>query len=281
MGALAAILAGLAQCAREVVSKRLATQISPELSAGATFLFAVPFYALLLVVMLALGLEAFTITRTFLILVVLRSVTDLFVEAFRMRAFKYGDLSMVMSLICFTPVFLLVLSPVLTGDPLTWHAVVAVALVTTGGLLAVQRNEKTGKVIQKKAVWYALGSAFFLALNTCYDRLAVEQSGPVLSGTAVTLLAGLFTTPILIKGRADLKRFSGSFWWRGLFEFLFMLGRLWGLQHLSGPVVFALTRSSLVCSVIAGRIFFGETHTGRRLVATAIILAGALVAAFA
>jgi drug/metabolite transporter (DMT)-like permease len=280
MGILAALLSTVFATAKDLVSKRLAAQLDSLVSTFASFAFALPYYLLLLAVLFLLGREQFDFSLAFLGLVFLRSVTDTFAEGMKMYALAHGDISLVATFLSLSPLFLLIASPLLTGDPLTEVGVVAVLLVVAGSLLVVYRPNHAEGPSQTKGILFALGASLFFSLNSCFDRLAVEQGTPVFAGFAMTLCSALFLAPLVLRrqqGRGELRAYAGEFALRGFLEIAFMVAKLYALTVLQAPYVVGIQRLTLVFSIVAGRVLFREPDFGRRLAAGVIILGGVLL----
>jgi drug/metabolite transporter (DMT)-like permease len=280
MGVLAALLSAVLSSAKDLVSKRLASQLDGLVSTFASFAFALPYYVLLLLILFLLGRESFDYSLAFLLLVLLRSVTDTFAEAMKMYAFAFGDISLVVSFFSLSPLFLLLTSPIITGDELTWTGIVAVVLVVCGSLIMVYRPTSTDRASQKKGILLALGAALFFSLNSCFDRLAVQRGTPVFAGFAMTLFSAAFLMPLIARHAAHrqaLATYQAEFWLRGFLEVSFMVSKLYALQFLQAPYVVGLQRLSLLLSIIGGRVFFKEQDFGRRLFAGVLILAGVVL----
>ena len=185
MGLIAALASAVLASAKDLVSKRLASRLDGTASTFASFAYALPFYVLILTVLHFLGQDILTLSWAFLLLVLLRSITDTLAEWLKMSAFTHGDISLVVSFFSLSPVIMLFTSPLITGDvPSPWGSA-AVVLVTFGSLLLVwprswiRKNSDlvsaTGIIAsQKKAVILATCAALFFSLNSCFDRLAVQ-----------------------------------------------------------------------------------------------------------
>lgn len=273
---LSVTLAAIFATAKDLVSKRLASAVDGGVSAFASFLFALPFYFVLLCFLWCIGQESFLLSWSFIGLVLARSVTDVIAEYSKMKALRYGDLSLVSPLLSLSPVFILLLSPIITGDPMTKTGVMSVLLVVAGTLVLLYKPGTNG-VIDKRAYLYSLATSVFFALNNCFDRLAVQKSTPVFSGFSMTLLAAIFLLPVIWKnkpGRLQLKQFFSAFTLRGLFEVLYMVAKLYALQVMQAPYVAALLRVSLLFSIIGGRVMFDEQDFFKRFCAGVLILIG-------
>src|SRR5581483_4952421 len=218
MGIFAACLSAVFSSAKDLLSKRLAYRIDALTSTFASFAFALPFYVLVLAVLYAADQEAFLITPAFLVLVLLRSLTDVMAEGMKMYAFSYADISVVACFFSLSPLLLLITSPLITGDPLSVVGVVATVLVVGGSLLLVFRPSDRTWAAQKKGIMLALAASLFFSLNSCFDRLAVQKGTPVFAGFAMTLLSGLFLLPPVLlrrRRREELAVYQNGLWLRG------------------------------------------------------------------
>jgi drug/metabolite transporter (DMT)-like permease len=283
MGFLAAFLSALFSASKDLLSKRLAFRMDGTSSTFASFAFALPFYLVVLAVQFFLGQETALWVSRYLLLVLLRSVTDTFAEWMKMYAFAHGDISLVATFFSLSPLFLLLTSPLITGDPLSLADVVAVMLVVGGSLLIVYHPSKSGWGEQKRGIVLALGAALFFSLNSCFDRLAAQYGRPVFSGFTMTLLSAVFLAPLVLT-RGDrlraLHAYRRGLLARGLLEVAFMVCKLYALQFLNAPFVVVINRFALVLSIIGGRLFFKEPDFARRLAAGLLILLGVVLIVF-
>jgi drug/metabolite transporter (DMT)-like permease len=283
MGFLLATLSAGFSSSKDLLSKRLAFRLDGTTSTFASFAFALPYYIAVLAVLYWLGVEQFERSVPFLVLVLLRSITDTFAEGMKMYAFAHGDISIVATFFSLAPLLLLVTSPLITGDPLYLADVGAVVLVVAGSLLMVYRPSAIGWAAQRKAILLASGAALFFSLNSCFDRLAVQRGTPVFAGFTMTLLSAFFLLPFVLfrKDRWQaLRRQRGGLFLRGALEIAFMVCKLSALQFLAAPDVVAVQRLSIVLSIIGGRMFFKEPDFKRRLAAGFLILGGVFVVAW-
>lgn len=274
MGLLYAISAAFLVTAKDVVSKAVASKVSGTISTIASFLYALPFYLALIVIAILTGYEDLSFTSKFIGLVLLRAITDIGAEWFKMTALSKGDLSVVAAFYSLAPVFLLFLSPLLTGDELTIGGILGVLLVGLG-TFTFGMKPSNGQPPQYKAMAFGLISALFFSLNSCFDKLAVNESSPLLSGFAMTALSGIILVPF--SREPLLKEFSNNhrpFLLRGLFETIFMVCKLAALQYLQAPYVVAIMRGSIIISIVSGRTIFKESNFAQRMLGGVIILLG-------
>lgn len=277
LGAVISLSGAALHASKDIISKSLAGRVDGATSTFASFACALPFYLIALFLLWLMGIEDFSLTPAFWTWIALRSLSDVCAEWFKMHSFTHGDLSIVSSLVAMSPVVLLLLSPLITGDVPSLLGIVGVCVSVSGTAVMLYRPGVIRGRQDLRSIGFALLSSFFFAMNACFDRLAVRTASPTLSGFAMTVGACLFVLPSMF-GRRErwlaLGREGKLFAARGGLEFLFMLAKLTALQYLQAPYVVALLRSSVLFSVFGGRMFFEEENFRRRLLAAALILAG-------
>ncbi len=281
MGFLFSLASAVLSASKDLISKGLAYKLDGTLSTFASFAYALPFYVVLLVVVQSLGLETWVWVTNFWLLVLLRSITDVFAEGMKMHALAHGDISIVALFFSLSPVLLMISSPVLTDEPITSFQAGAIALTVTGSLIVAYRPGQRTLREQKTAIFLALGAAFFFSLNSSFDRLAARDfKVPVLSSFAMTLFSAILVAPFIPwRGEtlATLNRNRNGLWLRGLLEAVFMTFKLVAIQTLGAVEVIAVQRLSVVFAVLGGRFLYGEPDFPRRFVASMFIVAGAVV----
>jgi drug/metabolite transporter (DMT)-like permease len=280
MGFLLAFLSACSATAKDIVSKAVAPRVHPSISTFASFAFALPFYILLLAISPLFGADPLVYTGSFMWLVVARSVSDVFAEGLKMKALQVGDISLVSSFLSLSPLFLALVSPIITGDRVSKYDWIALVLIVLGSLVIVRRDRRSGAIVQMRAIVYACLASVAFALNNCFDRLAVVQSGALTAGFSMTLLAAIIVAPMALRysgALGELRENYKSFLARGAWETLFMVTKLAALQFLEAHVVSGIGRTSLLFTVLAGRIKFGEQETARRVIASLLMYAGLLV----
>jgi drug/metabolite transporter (DMT)-like permease len=277
MGIIATLISACTLTAKDLVSKAVASKVHPDISTFASFLFALPFYGVIYLGLYLFGDGGLVLSRTFLILVLMRGISDVFAEGCKMRALEKGDVSLVIGLLSLSPLILTAMSPFITGDPVTTSEALGIALIVCGGLVLVRRDRVTGKVVQPVAIVYALVGSFAFALNSALDRLAVGHADPVTSAFSVTLCAALLTLPAIFRvpgANAQVGGNAGAFLLRGFFETVFMVAKMVALTSLPAHVVVGIMRMSMILTVFVGGAWFQEKDRARRVVGTVIMYVG-------
>jgi len=263
--------------AKDLLSKRLSFSLSGYSSGLASFCYALPFYALAYSGVLLLGWETPCTSIRFWLLVLARSATDACAEWLKMSSLALTDISLVAGFLAMSPLFLLGLSPLITGDWPSWTGALGVAVAVAGSLLTLHGENRAARSPAGKGVCLALLASLFFALNSCFDRLAVLEAGPVGSGFAMTAAAALLLLPLQRGKKLGWSGLQSLLLLRGALEISFMIAKLSALQTLQAPYVAAFQKLALLLSVALGGRLFGEKQTGRRTAGASLILLGALL----
>ncbi|NDC37647.1 MAG: DMT family transporter [Proteobacteria bacterium] len=283
MGLLAALISTVFVTSKDTLSKKLASRVDGTVSAFASFLFAIPFYLVLLAVLSLLGIESFEVKSGFFTFILLRGLSDTCAEWLKMHALAEGDLSLITSFLALYPIILLFISPLITGDPLSPMMVYSTLLTVLGTLILVFRPAGAGQRLPLRGIVLAVGAAIFFSINTSLDRMAAQTGSPVLSGFLMTVIAGVCLWQPMVRKVGWSQQLGGNaalFWGRGFCELAFMVSKLYALTVLSAPYVVAIQRISVLLSIISGRVLLKEGDFLRRFLAGLCIVSGVALVVF-
>jgi len=207
-----------------------------------------------------------------------------------MRAIKASDLSLTLPMLTFTPLFMLVTSPVILGefpDPLGGLGMI---LIIAGAyLLHLGRDQKRGLLDPFRALWSVPGSrimllvAFIWSFTANLDKIGVTNSSPAFWLFSFFVAMSLGLTPVvLIKSRRPLHQLRRNFQALalvGMFGSLALVLQMWAITLTLVAYVVSIKRMSVVFGVLFGYFIFGEKGLARRLICAALMVAGvALIA---
>ncbi len=281
-GILLSLFCATTASMKDLVSKKLAAQLDGVTSAFTSFLFATPYYIVLLFVLWLLGYEDFALSSTFLFYVVLRSISDTGAEWLKMSSYRYGDISLVSIVFSLQPLVITFFSVVFLNERPTVVAAVGILVIVAGTLLIATERPlgSLERSMRNKAITLSLLSTVCFSINSIFDRLAVKEGSAVWSAFTMTFLSGLFLAPFSLRlkaRRSAIAANSGLLYRRGFFEVLAMTSKLLALQFLEVAYVAGLQKLSTLFSVIGGRFLYGEKGFSRRFLSGAIIFIGALM----
>ena len=293
-----ALIAGLGDAVRDALSKRAAATIPRPLITWSYSLFALPF-----LIPLILGNLPDSIPFEFWALITFVATCHVCGGLMLVKALHSSDLSVCTPMIAFTPVFLLVVGPALTGDWPSLSGAFGALLVVVGSyVLNLSRPAATGADIGAaaplsattlaplKALYTETGPRLMLALSLLWsvtgsiDRIAVQRFDPIFWGSSQLLAISLFFVPVILLSRAGAMRPT-----LGELRSLFTIGGancialatyLIALQFAPVHYVICVKRLSIPFSVILGRFMFDEALLANRLPGALLMFLGVIIISF-
>ena len=275
-------MAGLGDALRDALSKRASSSLPRPLISWSYALCALPFFIPSLAANVPDSLPPY-------IWVLLGFVTCCHVVGGLMlvKALSLSDLSLCVPMTAFTPVFLLVLAPLLTGDLPSTAGVVGAVLVTLGSYVLHLDRARTGilepfqALLRESGPRIMLGLALLWTVTACVDRVVVQTVNRTFWGSAQLCAIALAMIPIVIKqggfARALPKRSFVSLLSIGGCNALSLGAYLFALQVAPVHHVLCLKRMSILFSVVLGRALFQEQFLAERFPGAALMLAGVAV----
>jgi drug/metabolite transporter (DMT)-like permease len=277
-----ALLCALFWAAVDALCKRTLRAHPPRAVLGARWLYALPFLVATLAVIpvppldgdfwLALGVGApLEVAAMFLYL----------------RAIAASPLSLTAPLLAWTPVFTTVVSAVVLREIPSATSVAGVLLVAAGSWLLYAREGCTALeplrcMARERGARLMFAVALIFSGTTAIGKIGLMHSSAAFFGTAfVAALAVCLVLTAIARGegRALVTELRPNRWFvaigAGVAAMTMLHFIAMSLTHVASVV--AVKRSSLVVSVIIGRIFFGERGLVRRLPGAVIMLAGVVL----
>jgi drug/metabolite transporter (DMT)-like permease len=198
-----------------------------------------------------------------------------------LEAYSDGDFNQVYPLARGTaPPTVAVASVIVVGEGLSAIQVLGV-LAVSAGLLVLASGRPHGS---RRALTFAVVTGLFIAAYTVVDGVGVRHSGSVLGYTGWLLASeGALTLAVLLAIRS---RRSETPKWdaadlvpRGVLAGALSIAAyglvLWAQTHEALAVVAALRETSVVFAAVIGAVMFHEHLPSRRIVASAVVAAGA------
>ncbi len=201
------------------------------------------------------------------------------------HALQRGDLSNTMPMIAFTPLFLLLTSPLILGELPTLAGFIGVALVVAGSYLLNIRERNHGYFAPYRALLRETGSRLMLGVALIWsiaaniDKLGIQASSPLLwvvlvnSGLSLTLL------PLMLRHVRQVcltRRVLLVLVFIGLLDAIALYAQMTALTLTLVAYVIAVKRTSIVISVVLGAWLFGEPGFRERFAGALVMLAGVL-----
>ena len=273
------LLTALSDAARNVFSKHALKDFDEYILAFVSKVFALPFLLPLL-----LFVEVPVLDRVFWIALFAATLLNVFSAILFMRAIKLSPLSLSIPFVTFTPVFLLVTSPIMLNEFPSLIGLSGILFVVLGSyLLNVQEMKKNvfepfKILLREKGSLLMLAVAFLWSITSNIDKIAVLHSNPILYVIVFHLFSAVFLTPIaIVKSNNHVKQIPFSLKRLmpvGLFSALVLIFQMFAINIAIVPYVISVKRMTVLFSILFGFVFFREANVKSRLFGAFVMLLG-------
>jgi drug/metabolite transporter (DMT)-like permease len=201
-----------------------------------------------------------------------------------MKAIKHSDLSLTVPMVAFTPLFLLITSPLLVNELPHIFGLIGVLLIIGGSFLFNIKQYKKGILEPFKALLRQQGPrlmlivAFIWSISSNIDKIGVTNSSPILWITSMAGFISVFMAPIVL-----FRNKTSSLPSLVSLKMLLPIGLIYGLTIMNQMNAIQLTlvsytisikRTSTIFAVIWGYLIFKEHGIRERLLGTVIMIIG-------
>ena len=210
-----------------------------------------------------------------------------------MKAIQASDLSKVAPMTTFTPLFLLLTSPLIVGEFPNPSGFVGIALIVVGAYLLNLNARKAGYLAPFKMLWKERGTklgllvAFLWSITANFDKIGVQNSAPIF--WVFSMFAGitlLLSPLVMFQSKLGFKGSKGnqisSFSFRkslvsiGLFNAIAVAFQMFALNLTLVPYVISVKRTSAIFSVIWSKVIFKESGFQERVTGAVVMVLGVI-----
>lgn len=227
------------------------------------------------------------LTLSFLGLVILDGFIVAIALYFFIQSVHNEDLSLVMPMLSFTPVFLLLTSFILLGEIPSTYGVLGVILITIGVYLANKKDthvkllDPITHILTNKYILFMFLAAVLFSIAANFAKIGIQMTNPgffMLSFYIVTsFLYAAISFKSVKRDLPTLKKYLVPILFLGLFTALMELTAALALISSLVSYVISLKRISVVFSVLLGFFIFKESNLKNTLPASIIIFMGILL----
>jgi uncharacterized membrane protein len=230
----------------------------------------------------------------FVMILIISGLLNAFSIILFIRAIKISDLSITMPILAFSPIFLLITSPLIVGEFPSPFGLIGVIFVVVGSYVLNISKLKDGFFEPFKALVKDKGARlmFFVALiwsiTANLDKVGIFKSSSLFWTFALFIITILLLLPfVIIRFLRDRSRIKTTIFQNvplfaavGLFEVLIMLFQYAALKLTLVSYMISVKRTSAIFSVILGFIIFKEKGFKERLLGVSIMVFGVIIIAF-
>ena len=198
---------------QDVFGKKIIDRVDPCVVAWGWFFFSLP---LLAVCLIFDGIPP--LGPLFWRSVAISTVLLTFASIFYFKAIKYSDLSIAVPMLAFTPLFLLVTSPIILGEFPDLLGVVGILLIVAGSyvlhLKEYRKNlwEPFECLIREKGVRYMLMVEIFFSISGNLDKVGVVHSSAFMWLFTLNFMLSITLGVTMWRNSSDVGRQIRSAW---------------------------------------------------------------------
>jgi len=204
-----------------------------------------------------------------------------------MKAIKNSDLSITVPMVTFTPLFLLMTSPLIVGEFPSHLGLAGVLLIVLGSYTLNIKQRHEGYLAPFRALFKEQGPRLMLlvaiiwSVSSNFDKIGVQNSAPIFWVIATNIFMTLMLLPImLLRSKNSFSQIASNYKALlpiGLFSALTLICQMTAISLALVAYVISVKRISVVLSVLLGWIIFKEKNIKERLVGAAIMVAGVIL----
>ena len=275
-------LTALFESLKDVLGKKSLEKCNEYIVAWALRLFALPFLLPLL-----FFTKKIVLGSGFWPALLLGGILNLITTVLYMKAIKASDLSVTVPMVTFTPLFLLLTSPVIVGEFPPLLGILGILLIVFGSYLLHLKEKQKGilapfkAIITEKGPRLMLVVAFVWSITANIDKVGIQNSSVVLWAVAIHIFIIITMIPLMwITSRSSihqLVKHRNVLVSLGLINALKYFFQLAALQFTLVVYVISIKRTSAILCVIFGALIFKEKGLKERLTGSVIMVAGVLL----
>ncbi len=276
-----AFLTALFEALKDIASKKTMATTNEYVVAWGWMLFPLPFLATTLWVqgIPPIG-EQFWLALVAGVIIVLSSFN------LYMKAIKASDLSVTIPMIAFTPLFLLITSPLIVGEFPRPMGLVGIVFIVIGSYVLNIKQRKHGLLAPYKALLHEPGPrlmllvAFIWSIGANVDKVGVSNSSPFFWLTMIYLCTGVIMTPVVLwhtKSPTEIPRHLKHLVVIGFFMAMAGMSQMTAITMTLVPYVISVKRTSILMGVIFGTLIFKEKGLRERLSGVIIMIVGVVL----
>ena len=180
LGIILALFTAFFESIKDVLSKKNVKNIDEYVVAFSLMFFALPFVTPIL---FWIGIPV--VENQFWKALVISGTLNVLAIILYMKALKASDLSITIPMVAFTPLFLLVASPLIVGEFPNSVGLMGVLLIVFGSYTLNIKQRKNGflspfkSLLREKGPRLMLGVAILYSITASYDKVGVQASSPL------------------------------------------------------------------------------------------------------
>ncbi len=277
-----ASLTALFASGKDLTSKRGLKNVDSYIISWAVLFFSLPVLLPLLFV-----IEIPELGQNFGLALMIGGSLNVVAMSLYIQALSWSDLSITVPFMTFTPLFLLVTSPIIVGEYPTPLDVLGIIMIVVGSYSLNLKEKRNGYLapfkglLKQRGPKLMLTAAIIFSISSNVDKVGIQNSSSIFWAIALhSFIATGMGVIMLYKSRSKLNqipKYLLSIVPLGLFQAGVILCQMTALEMTFVSHVIAVKRMSTLISVILGCLIFKEPGIQERAVGAAIMVLGVLL----
>ena len=270
---------------QDVFGKKVIGRMDPYVAAWAWVFFSLP---LLIICLFVVGIPP--LGPLFWKSLAISTVLLTFAAILFFQAIKYSDLSIVIPMLAFTPLFLLITSPIILGEFPGRLGVLGVILIVVGSYILHLKELRKGfwgpfrGLLKEKGSRLMLMVALLYSISGNIDKVGVIYSSPLMWIFSLHLMVSIGLGGVMLKRATSIRQQIRENW-----PFLVILGACNGLALIFQmtaikmtlvPYLIAVKRTSVIMTSLFGFFLFKERGLRERLIGVVLMVLGVFMISF-
>ncbi|MGK7877076.1 MAG: EamA family transporter [Xenococcaceae cyanobacterium] len=277
-----ATLTAIFESLKDIASKRSLNNVDEYLVSWSLIVFTLP---LLLPMLFLINIPP--IGQQFWFALVLGGSLNVIAFTMYIKAINLSDLSLTVPLITFTPLFLLITSPIIVQEYPTIFDALGIMMIVVGSYILNFKEKNKGylapfqALLKQKGPKLMLGVALIWSITSNVDKLGVQNSSPTFWAIANYSFIALAMLPIMLyKSRGKFKQIPENLKYLvpiGLFHGSAVLFQMRAIDMTLVARVISIKRMSALITVFLGYLIFKEKGIKERASGAGMMILGVLL----
>lgn len=202
------------------------------------------------------------------------------------KALELSDLSIVVPISSFSPVFLVITGFLILGEQPNIGGLIGIITIALG-VYSLNINEVSTSIFKPiKSIWadkgaqLALGVTLIYSITAVIGKIGVERSSPVTWSLSIYIVMAVFLSVVMFFKSNELKEKVSSNYKAliivGLFTGLGFIFQATAYEYTLVVFVVSIKKTHMIFSVLIGYLYFDEVNIRSRLFGASLVFSGSV-----
>ena len=276
------LLTAISEATKDAISKKGLERMDEYMVAWLVRFMPLPFFLILL-----LFVDIPPIDTTFWIALVGGGTINVIATIMFVKAIKISPLSLTLPMLTFTPIFLLLTSPIMVGEFPSLIGIAGILLIVLGAYMLNIKDRKRGifspfrSLVKERGPLLMLCVAAMWSITSNFDKIGMVHSNLVFWLVSVYAFLSVFLFLIMLcKSKRKLSKLKNNVKIIPLFGIVpAMIGifQMTALTLTIVPYVISIKRTSSIFGTLYGYFLFREKEIKQRMLGAVIMVMGVLL----